>query len=250
MLGVLQALTAQADYRKPANVPPSFEIEVLDPNADSMGRPAVELRPHKDGQLEVVIPPVVLVHKYYYTGDRSFQAQMLPGGPTIIVVNHPKSGERCYIETNMMPGAPRVTYTGHDITYDFGEHGTTLQFPIFGQPKVKYRSGPTWKQQFGRLIHAEQLQQKSEKLKERSKVFAANTGASVHEFYVDTATAVDSITLPVKQLLRLVPLGTAVFDPDRARVRAEKIDEFRRQQDLKHVEQAQALEAVTRRTNR
>ena len=31
----------------------------------------------------------------------------LEGGATIVVVNHPKTGERCYIDVQMLPGAPR-----------------------------------------------------------------------------------------------------------------------------------------------
>ena len=140
---VLVALTwgyncqsADAKHRRAANVPPTMEIEVLDPNADPLGRPAVELNRDDCGNLIVDIPPVVLVHRYYYTGDRSFQAQLLPGGPSIVVVNHPKTGARCYIDVQMMPGAPRVTYTGHAIEYDYGEHGITIHFGLFGHWQI------------------------------------------------------------------------------------------------------------------
>lgn len=126
--------------RCPANVPPTMEIEVLDPNADPRGNPAVELVRCPNGQMAVDIPRAVLVHKFYYSGDRSFQAQMLPGGPTIAVVDHPKTGERCYIELNMMPGAPRVTYTAHEIQYDYGHQAIILCFKC-RSPKVIYRNG-------------------------------------------------------------------------------------------------------------
>jgi len=69
---------AYAEHRT-TNVPPTLEIEVLDPNADPLGRPAVELVPDEYGNTLVNIPPVVLVHRYYFTGERSFQAQPLPG---------------------------------------------------------------------------------------------------------------------------------------------------------------------------
>ncbi len=46
-------------------VPPSLEIEVLDPGVDPLGNPAVLLEPDPlhPGQLRVEIPPVVLVHR-------------------------------------------------------------------------------------------------------------------------------------------------------------------------------------------
>ncbi len=137
-------------------VPPTLELEILDPNADPLGNPAVELkRPELDpcrglpcdggntpgcNQYLVDIPPVVIVHRYYYTGDRSFQGPMLPGGPSIVVVSHPKTGQRCYIPVQMLPGAPRIHYTGRAIEYDYGCHGITVSFGPFGDPKVVYRN--------------------------------------------------------------------------------------------------------------
>ena len=103
----------------PTAVPPGLEIEVLDPNVDPRGNPAVVTRPAvaltstgPDGRVIVDIPPTVLVHRYYYTGDRTSQARLLPGGPCIVVVSHPKTGERLYIPVQFPPGAPRVTLTG------------------------------------------------------------------------------------------------------------------------------------------
>jgi len=43
-------------------VPPTLEIEVLDPNADPLGNPAVRTIKNAAGQTVVDIPPVVLVH--------------------------------------------------------------------------------------------------------------------------------------------------------------------------------------------
>jgi hypothetical protein len=85
----------------------------------------------------------VLVHRYYYTGDRSFQARLLPGGPCIVVVSHPKTGERLYIPVQLPPGAPRVTYTPDSIEYDYGTQGVTISFCclLCEKPKVTYRQG-------------------------------------------------------------------------------------------------------------
>lgn len=123
-------------------VPATLEIEVLDPGADCLGNPAIELRP-RDGwgdALLVDIPPAVIVHRYYYTGDRSFQGPMLPGGPSIVVCRHPKTGEQCYIPVQMLPGAPLVRYTAKGIEYDYGKNGITVCFGMFGKPKVVYRN--------------------------------------------------------------------------------------------------------------
>ncbi len=81
-----------------STVPPTMEIEVLDPRADPLSRPAVELKTDCEGGMQVDIPRPVIVHKLYYSGNRNFQAQMLPGGPSVVVANHPRTGERCYID--------------------------------------------------------------------------------------------------------------------------------------------------------
>jgi hypothetical protein len=103
-----------------------------------------------NGDLQVEIPQTVLVHKYYYSGDRSFQAQLLPGGPSIIVANHPRTGDRCYIDVQLPPGAPRVIYTGHSIEYDYDKQGVTVCFKRFGDPKVTYRNSVP----VGRMVSA------------------------------------------------------------------------------------------------
>jgi hypothetical protein len=91
--------------------------------------------------LAVEIPPVALVHRYYYSGDRSFQGPMLPGGPSILVMNHPRTNERIYLDVMMLPGAPRVTYRRHSIEYDYGAQAMTITFGPHGRPSVTYRNG-------------------------------------------------------------------------------------------------------------
>jgi hypothetical protein len=134
--------SAYAGHHDPVPVAPELEIEVLDPNVDPNGNPAVITRESEDGnELEVDIPPVVLVHRYYYTGDRKFQGPMLPGGPSIVVATHPKTGERLYIPVQMLPGAPEVTYTRKTITYDYGTQAITICFRLFGKTSVSIREG-------------------------------------------------------------------------------------------------------------
>src|SRR3954452_17494758 len=94
---------ARGDFRPAsAPVPATQEIEVLDPGVDPTGKPAVLLRAGPAGQV-VGIPPAGLVQRFYYTGDRTFQAQMLPGGPTIVAVSHPQTLERVYVPVTMPP---------------------------------------------------------------------------------------------------------------------------------------------------
>jgi hypothetical protein len=136
---------AQGRNRHVAPVPPTLEIEVLDPNVDPLGNPAVVpvVDPEAPEEARIDIPPAVLVHRYYYTGDRSFQGPMLPGGPTILVVNHPQTGQRLYLETQMLPGAPRVIYTSHSIEYDYGPQGLIVAFGHHGKATVTVRQGKT-----------------------------------------------------------------------------------------------------------
>jgi hypothetical protein len=135
-----------------APVPPTQEIEVLDPNLDPTGKPTVvrtgatlppdvpfpaPLPPIAPPQ-QLDVPPAILVHKFYYTGNRTFQAQLLPGGPVIVSVNHPRTLERVYVPVTLPPGAPRVTYTGDSICYEFGPQSVTLIFGPCGNPRVRY----------------------------------------------------------------------------------------------------------------
>lgn len=206
--------TADAAHRKGANVPPTKEIEVLDPNADPLGQPAVELNRDECGNLVVDIPPAVLVHRYYYTGDRSFQAQLLPGGPSIVVVNHPKTGERCYIDVQMMPGAPRVTYTGHSIEYDYGEHGITVHFGLFGRPSVKYRSGRTWSKKVGNLVHAEHWRNGAGAVKKKASAVVQHSNMMAKGAFAVTCDATGKLLLPVKNVVHVLPFGKVIVGTD------------------------------------
>jgi hypothetical protein len=144
---------------QPVPVPPTLEIEVLDPNVDPRGNPAVLTRPFVtptaagiETRLAVDVPPTVLVHRYYYTGDRSFQGPLLPGGPAIVVVSHPRTGERLYLPVQMLPGAPRVTYTDSSIEYDYGTQAIIIHFGWLCGPKVTYRQGVPVAKQVGNVV--------------------------------------------------------------------------------------------------
>jgi hypothetical protein len=146
VLLLMTASVLHAGHKRQAPVPPGLEIEILDPGVDPVGNPAVVTTPDAGGQLKIDIPQTILVHRYYYTGDRKFQGPMLPGGPAIVVVSHPQTGERLYLEMQMLPGAPRVIYTSKSIEYDYGKQGITLYFDSDCRgkpccnPKVVYRN--------------------------------------------------------------------------------------------------------------
>ncbi len=122
-------------------VPPSQEIEVLDPAQGATHVPPVVLTGGDGGTQQVDVPPAVLVHRYYPSGDRNFQAQFLPGGPVILSLNHPRTLERTYVMATLPPGAPRVTYAGKSIIYDYGPQSVTVSFGPLGKPTVTYSQG-------------------------------------------------------------------------------------------------------------
>ena len=196
-----------------APVPPTLEIEVLDPNVDPMGNPAVVVVRNLGGGESIVdIPPVVLVHRYYYTGDRSFQGPMLPGGPSIVVVNDPRDGQRCYIPVQMLPGAPRVHYTGRKIEYDYGRNGITISFALWRKPKVVYRNSvPATRRAKNMVVGAGKG---AGRLVEQSGVpdLAKRGAEGTKNVVINTKNAVEDIgrglLSPVVGLINATPLGS------------------------------------------
>lgn len=131
------------DHRRANLVPPSQELEILDPRVDPEGRPRPEIRRKEDGTLEVDIPETVIVHKYYYTGERSFQAGFIKGGPVILVFQHPKRAERMYIPAVLPAGAPVVHYFAHGIEYRYPDQKVCVTVGHFGKAHVQYHTGKT-----------------------------------------------------------------------------------------------------------
>ena len=228
-----------ATHRRPANVPPTMEIEVIDPNADPLGRPAVELQRRENGGFDVDIPPVILVHRYYYTGDRSFQAQLLPGGPTIIVANHPKTGEKLYIEAQMMPGAPRVTYTARFIDYDFGRHGMKILFFGRNAPFVKYRNGKQWHRVAGELVKVDKIRERAGGIKDRAQDIGERTKTVSVGVFANVVDVTKTVTLPVKNIVVSLPVGKQLFGSNLGESLTIRAAEFQRDRGAKRA-QAQA----------
>jgi hypothetical protein len=136
-----------------SRVIPSLEIEILDPNVDASGNPGVIVGQDAWGQTQVDIAPTIMVHRYYYTGDRTFRGPDLPGGPSIIVAFHPRNGQKVYLPVQMLPGSPMVTYSAQSIEYDYGDRAVIVSFPRIGQPTVVYRNGRSFTDRLGNLLH-------------------------------------------------------------------------------------------------
>jgi len=118
---------------------PGFnELVVIDPAVEQNGLPIPIV---EGGRVE--IPPTLHVHPYYYCGDKEYQSQILNGGPTIIVANHPKTGDKLYIDAVLPAGAPVIAYNAHSITYVFSDRRVVIEFPPLCRHKavVKYISG-------------------------------------------------------------------------------------------------------------
>ena len=111
------------------SVPPADELLIIHPEVDPEGKPRPVFVPHQDGGvLDIQIPPTVIVHRYYYTGNREFQGPLIPGGPTVIVASHPTTGEQIAIEAQLLPGAPRIRYGRHEICYIYSEKRISVCF--------------------------------------------------------------------------------------------------------------------------
>jgi hypothetical protein len=201
-------------------VPPALEIEVLDPNADPLGNPAVRTIKDAAGRTVIDIPPVVLVHRYYYTGDRSFQGPMLPGGPSIIVVHHPRSGERLYVQTQMLPGAPRLVYSQSSIEYDYGPQAIILKFGHHGNPSIVYRQGTPVLEHFRQAREARR--QRVDKWVQRTGIPQAfdkvreGTSNAVGASADGVKAVGKAVVSPIVQVVQATPLGT-IFTSDPAR---------------------------------
>jgi len=127
---------------KHTNAPYENELVVLDPGVNSLKRPGVRLEPGPDG-VQVDIPPVVHVHRFYYSGDKEYQGPILSGGPTVIVANHPKTGQRLYVNVMLPPGAPAIAYSKSSITYAYPDQRVEICYGWWhtDQATVKYLAG-------------------------------------------------------------------------------------------------------------
>lgn len=208
--------------RKRSPVPPTQEIEILDPNVDPLGNPAVltESNPDHPGQATISIPPSVIVHRFFYSGDRTFQGPMFPGGPSIVVATHPKTGERVYVPVQMPPGAPRVTYRYDFIQYDFGHQAIFVRFGHHGKANVTFREGVTV---------AERIREKKDEARQKTRDAVAAAGQAAgghklaeasHNVAVNAGSGLKKIgaaaVSPVKKIIGATPLANLAKPPQDA----------------------------------
>ena len=109
------------------------DLVVYDPGANERGLPSPQFVESKDGKegLTVDIPPAVHIHRYYYSGDKEIQGPIINGGPTVVVANHPKTGERMYVDVVLPAGAPKIAYNKHSITYVYPNKRVSVSFQHF-----------------------------------------------------------------------------------------------------------------------
>ncbi|AMV27012.1 hypothetical protein VT84_21600 [Gemmata sp. SH-PL17] len=225
-----------------APVPPTQEIEILDPNVDPTGKPTVRtaafvppgsnpacaVLPASAPQQQIDVPPTVLVHKFYYTGNRTFQGPMLTGGPVIVSANHPKTLERTYVPVMLPPGAPRVTYTNDTIRYDFGPQSVTLVFGHCGNPRVRYSQSTNASETAHKKIAATKAETRSfvqrtgipegmQRFKEGTKSTCGAIADRINDVGHTTADVFRNATdfIPGAQLLKSTPEDKAVREQER-----------------------------------
>lgn len=122
-----QTIKHHSQAPKPT-VSPMDELQILDPSVDPEGKPRPLVVPGGNGELQIQIPPTVIVHRFYYTGDRDFQGPMIQGGPMIFAVNNPATGEQEYVDVLLPPGAPRIKYRRDRIVYEYRDRAITVAF--------------------------------------------------------------------------------------------------------------------------
>lgn len=143
VLHVTQVIAEDPARSDEVRVSPLDEITIIDAGVNSTGKP----EPVITSNHQVDIPPALIIHNYYYSGDRDFRAPAFPGGPCVVVAQHPLTGEKMYLDVQMLPGSPRVVYRRHAIEYHFGSQRIQIQFfnpldPLhLCEPIVKYCSG-------------------------------------------------------------------------------------------------------------
>lgn len=189
-----------------ARVIPSLEIEILDPNVDPRGNPGVIVGQDAWGQTQVDIAPTIMVHRYYYTGDRTFRGPDLPGGPSIIVAFHPKNGQKVYLPVQMLPGSPLVTYTAQSIEYDFGDRAVLVSFPRFGNPTVVYRNGRSFTDRLGNLVHWDKVKGALSGHRE------SDQASRMQDVSEGTKSLAKPLVLPFQNMARYVPGLTPLMD--------------------------------------
>lgn len=116
------------------------DLVIYDPGTHEQGLPDVTFEPDGEGQ-EVDIAPIVHVHRNYYNGNQEYQGPIISGGPTVVVANHPRTGERMYLDVMLPAGAPIIEYDNSKITYVFADRRVVICFSGRNKATIKHLSG-------------------------------------------------------------------------------------------------------------
>lgn len=202
-------------------VSPSDELTILDPRTNAEGKPQPRMYTDATGERQVDIPPTVIVHNFYYSGDRDFRGPRLPGGPTILVVKHPVTSERQYLEVQMLPGSPRITYRKCYIDYNFGEASIRVRF--INPVSLCDRHAATVHYDDGEREDLDPQANRHRQL--RDWIHRTGVPDTIHQMATTTKGSLDSaadrfrtagqvLTAPITGLMQSTPLGGLISDSD------------------------------------
>ncbi len=104
------------------------ELVVYAPGTMDREIPGIDLVRDPDLGWQADIQPTLHVHRYYYNGDKEYQAKLLQAGPTIVSVCHPRTGKRLYAQVNLPSGAPIIVYEEDSLTYVYTKTRVVLSF--------------------------------------------------------------------------------------------------------------------------
>ena len=197
-----------------ARVSPVLEIELLDPNKDARGNPAIVTKTDAAGNTQIDIPPTLIVHRYYYTGDRSFRGPDFPGGPSIVIAQNPRDGQQVYLPVQMLPGSPVVRYTARAIEYDFGNRAVIVTFPKLGDPTVSYRNGRPLGEKASKLLGVDRAKVAWQGTKKNLATAREKAGTAAKATGQFAENLFRPLTLPAQNLARLMPGNAAITDPN------------------------------------
>ncbi len=186
---LIPACASVGTRHAPLPVPPHLEIEVIDPGVDPLGNPSVRILAGNNERAQVDIPPTVLVHRYYYSGDRSFQ------GP-------------------LLPGAPRVFYSARSIEYDYGSHSTFIRFPKYGCPQIVYRNGTTFSRAVAETLHWDELRSQWRAAQQHWHDNRKRCRTMAQGALLELGDGIKLVFLPLANAATMVPLVTPLVATD------------------------------------
>lgn len=227
-----------------ARVSPALEIEIIDPNKDPRGNPAIVMTTDLDGNPQVDIPPSLIVHRYYYTGDRKFRGPDLPGGPSIVVAQNPRDGKQVYLQVQMLPGSPVVEYTERSIVYDFGNRSVIITFPKVGDPTVSYRNGRPMTEKAQKVLGVDKAKSAWAGTKSSLASMKAKTSTAAKATGITAGKISRPFTLPAQNLARFLPGHAALTDPNLEARITEEAAINSRQQALDKASNRKRLDSV------